>query len=370
MSSELVRSLREAVDTYRLLVEGIPAIVYLDAVGEGPSTIYVSPQIREILGFTPEEWREDPGLRLSRMHEDDRERVRIGRRRSAATGLPFSTDYRIRAADGHEVWVRDEAVLVSDQDGEALFWRGVMLDVSEHKHTEERLRRSLEALRRTMEERRTLLARLEEAQEEERRRIAADIHDDTIQTVSAADLQVQALRGRLGDPALEGEIEELHAVLSLAVEGLRHLLIDLRPPALDREGLASALRAYLGNGATRGPLEWTVEDRLEDEPPYEVASALFRIAQEAVTNVRKHAAARRVDMTLASVDGGVRLLVVDDGCGFEAIDVTGSSPGHIGLPTMLERAELVGGQLRVTSDPGGGTTVECWVPVSFDAVDR
>lgn len=361
--AEFVLGLREAQETYRRLVEGIPAILYVDAVDDVSSNIYTSPQVEEILGFAVEQWREEPNLWVARLHEEDRERVLALHRRSNETGEPFRAEYRLIAADGREVWIRDEAVLVRDATGRPAYWRGVMLDITDRKRAEEKLQRSLEILRRTMEDRRRLAARLEEAQEEERRRIAADIHDDTIQVVSAADLRAQALAQRISDPELRSEAEALHEALSDAVERLRHLLFELRPPALDRKGLVAALREYLEHPWRRPGPAVELEDRLEVEPPPELRTTLFRIAQEAITNVQKHAGATRLRVTVETADGGVRLRVEDDGRGLDALDLSEPEPGHLGITAMIERAELAGGRCRIEGSPGRGTRVECWVPL-------
>jgi len=353
-------TLREAHETYRHLVEGIPAVLYVDANDERSTNIYTSPQVESLLGFTVERWRDDPDLWLDHVHEDDRERVLREHHESLRTGEPFRTEYRFRTADDRLVWLRDEAVLVSDEDGEPSFWRGFIVDVTQTKRAEEGLRRSVDALRRTMEERRLLLLRLEDAQEEERRRIASDIHDDPIQVMSAADMRAQALVQRLEDPGLRSEAEDLRAVIHAAVERLRHLLFELRPPSLDREGLAAALHTWAGD-AEPAP---SIQDGLTVEPPRETQAILFRIAQEAIANARKHAGANRIEVSIGQEDGGVRLVVSDDGAGFDPGVVVVPEPGHIGLPTMVERAELAGGRCEIESDPGHGTSVRAWLPLS------
>jgi PAS domain S-box-containing protein len=365
VSEQFLQGLQEAQETFRHLVEGIPAILYIDAVDDLSSNIYTSPQVLDILGFTPEEWRDEPNLWVARLHEDDRTRTIEAHRTSNETGGPFCCEYRLIAADGRQVWFRDEAVLVRDHAGEPLFWRGVMLDITQQKRAEEKLRHSLDILHRTMEERRDLVARLEQAQEEERRRIAADIHDDSIQVVGAADLRAQALARSLQDPGLRAQADELHETLREAVERLRHLLFELRPPALDRDGLGAALRTYLEYHADASRLETRLEDHLDVEPPAEVRSTLFRIAQEAVTNVRKHAQADHLTLTLEPRDGGVLLRVADDGKGFDPLVVTAPRLDHVGLPAMVERAELAGGWCHIDSAPGRDTTVECWLPYGW-----
>jgi len=370
VSPEFLQGLQEAQETFRHLVEGIPAILYIDAVDDLSSNIYTSPQITEILGFSPDEWRDDPGFWVARLHEDDRERAVRESLESNRTGEPFRCEYRIIAADGHEVWFRDEAVLVRTDAGQPLFWRGVMFDITEQKRAEEKLRRSLEVLHHTMEDRRHLITRLEEAQEEERRRIAADIHDDSIQVIGAADLRAQALARRLADAELRHEATELHETLALAIERLRHLLFELRPPALDRDGLVAALRVYLEHQGPDRAVAFEIDDELAIEPPPEVRATLFRIAQEAITNARKHAGASLLRVSVATHEGGVLVRVSDDGRGFDAIDVGDPAPGHIGMPAMIERAELAGGWCRVHSAPGEGTTIEAWLPLGWAVQTR
>ena len=359
LSPDFMRGLREAESTYRHLVEGIPAILYIDAVDELSTNLYTSPQIERILGFSVAEWRDDPSLWIARMHQDDRERVLAEHRISNATGSTFSTEYRVIARDGREIWFRDEAVLVRNDEGEPLFWRGVMLDVTDRRAAESKLRRSHEILNRTLEERRHLLRRLEEAQEEERRRIAAGIHDDPIQVISGADLHVQALARSAGEARVADELRAIHASLVAAVDQLRHLLFELRPPQLDGGSLAAALREYLH---ANGPTGFAVHDLIDREPPPDVRAVLFRIAQEALANVRKHSGATRVDVTLASEPDAFVLTVADDGAGFDPAILSSPRPGHIGVPTMMERAELLGGTCRVQTAPGAGTVVECRVP--------
>jgi two-component system, NarL family, sensor histidine kinase UhpB len=361
LSPEFLRGVQEVEATYRHLVEGTPAILYIDAVDEPSTNLYTSPQIEEMLGYSVDEWRRDAELWIARMHDDDRDRVLAEHRESNRTGDPFHAEYRLFARDGAERWFRDEAVIVRNDENEPLFWRGVMLDITGQKRTESQLRHSLEMLRRTMEERRLLLERLEAAQEEERRRIAAGIHDESIQVLSAADLRVQALQTYVQPDEARVELAELHETLRQAVDGLRHLLFELRPPVLDHDGLAVALEEYLGSRP--GPA-FAIRDGLSTPLPVELRAVLFRIAQEAVTNVRKHSGAETIEIALTEERGGVRMRVSDDGVGFEPSALREPPrAGHIGLPTMFERAEVAGGRCSIETAPGRGTTVDCWMPL-------
>ena len=354
-------------EVYRMLVEGIPAIVYVDEPDELSTNFYTSPQAVELLGYTQEEWASIPDLWVRSMHPDDRERVLEENRRSNRDADRFLSEYRLLAKDGRSVWIRDEATIVVDDDGTPLYWRGLMLDVTAEKETEEKLRRSMEALRRTVQQRRELAVRLEGAQEEERRRIAADMHDDPIQVMSAVDLRLQLLAG---DPSkvTAHELEELHRTVQHSIERLRSMLFELRPLALDSQGLVAAIREYLEH--TAGAAGWAigVAEALTFEPSSDLRATLYRIVQEAVTNTRKHAEASRVDVSVATVGDGVLVRVQDDGRGFDPDGARQARPGHVGLASIHERSELAGGWCRVDSRPGGGTTVECWLPGGAEQV--
>jgi signal transduction histidine kinase len=207
-------------------------------------------------------------------------------------------------------------------------------------------------------ERGELLTHVVAAQEEERRKIALDVHDDYLQALTAVRMQLERLRGQLAQPEQRDSADQLVRDVAATTERMRSLVFDLRPPALDWAGVASALRLYLSETKERFELDYTLESLLEVEPDAEVRVILYRIAQEAITNVRKHARAQLVEVTLASRDGGVLVTIRDDG------DGVGSPPDarSFGIASMRERAESAAGWWRMESQPGAGTTVEFWVP--------
>ena len=236
----------------------------------------------------------------------------------------------------------------------------VAVDVSDRRRAEDALRRTVETLKQVDQERRALLSRLVRAQEEERRRIARDIHDDSIQSIFAVGVRLHTLRSALRDPAQIEQVDRLQHAVQQTSDRLRHLLFELRPAALDEGGLSAALREYVDVMKTESGIEVQLEIALEPNPASETEVIAYRIAQEALTNVRKHARAHRVACAVSTDDGGILTRVTDDGVGFTARN--GSAPGHLGLVAMRERAEMAGGWLRVTSSAGNGTTVEFWIP--------
>lgn len=141
-------ALRSAERRFRILVEQMPAAVYTDLADEYSSAVYISPHIEDILGFTPEEWLENPRTWIERVHADDRERVLNHLRITHLSHSDFNLDYRFLHRDGHEVWVRDVAKLILDEDGQASYWQGILFDITTERETVERIRKSEERFRR------------------------------------------------------------------------------------------------------------------------------------------------------------------------------------------------------------------------------
>jgi two-component system, NarL family, sensor histidine kinase UhpB len=359
---------RQPEAQYRTLLEQIPAIVYiwgveggLDQMSEG----YVSPQIESVLGFRPDEWIADPHLWVERLHPEDREEVLDETRRSLEAGEPFKLEYRMVARDGRVVWLHDVAsVLACDHRGRVSRYQGVQLDITARKEAEHAQRRGYERLRVLTRQRKELMERLVETQEEERRRISEGIHDDSMQGLFVVLNRLNAAildRPELGnEEALTGLRDEVHGV----IDRLRRLAFELHPRILDAEGLHAALRFLIARSTrVHGGVAYRLEDRLAGEPSKRSVLGAYRIAQEALSNAGRHSSASSVTVLVEDRDGGVLIRVEDDGSGF---DVAAALPSreHIGLVSMRERAEMLGGSLRVDSVPGVGTTVEGWIPAS------
>jgi signal transduction histidine kinase len=237
----------------------------------------------------------------------------------------------------------------------------VAADVTEQRRSEAVLRRTVETLRQVDENRRALLRRLVHAQEEERRAIASDIHDDSIQSMFAVGLRLAALRAALRDAPQVELVDRLQESVQQSTDRLRHLLFELRPAALDEGGLPAALRESLDVIRRECGIEVELETAVAQSLAPETHVIAFRIAQEALANVRKHSKARRVECTVSTVDDGILMRIVDDGVGFDG--GRGVTPaGHLGLIAMRERAEMAGGWFRITSSTGKGCGVDYWIP--------
>jgi signal transduction histidine kinase len=263
---------------------------------------------------------------------------------------------------------------VSYSDDDVTFVRGlsnVLALASERARVQAQLRLSVDELRKSAEDRSRLLAHIVQAQEEERQRIADDIHDDSVQVMTAVALRLATLRRRLATGDLDPLLLSLEHDVRQSINRLRRLMFVLRPPALEAHGIAAALQAFLAQVAEDAGLEYSLDDRLQIEPEPEARTVVYRIAQEAVSNVCKHARASRVDVGLSEYDGGVLVEIKDDGVGFDATASRQAPPGHLGLLVMRERAEQTGGWCTVESEPGLGTTVRyCVGSRRLSAEDR
>jgi signal transduction histidine kinase len=282
--------------------------------------------------------------------------------RPAATLLGVEPSMLVRADDpalpeevvvgGHELTTTP----LRDRGGRDTGRVVVLRDVTERHRAHERLVR-------LDERRRWLLSRVVWAQEEERRRIAGEVHDDAIQTIAAARLLLSAFREQLNDPDQRQLLANAETAVSASLRRLQTLVFDLRPAELDDDGLSAALREYLAETAGQGGFEAELRDDLEQEPPAEARVIAYRICQEALTNVRMHARATRVEVRLEEARGGLLVTVTDDGAGFDPDRVRASPrPGHVGLTSMQERATMVEGWFRVDSRPRRGTQVQFWLP--------
>ena len=231
----------------------------------------------------------------------------------------------------------------------------------------ERLSASFHGLLQRIEDERRRSGQLAmRAQEEERRRLARDLHDEVNQALTAILLRLEALAQET-PPEREPEVAELKRLVNQAMDGLLNLARQLRPSALDDHGLVPAVETQLKRFSSRTGIEVRLDTRGEpDELPEVVQTAIYRVAQEALTNVTRHAGATVVELDLGEHEGAAELRVRDDGDGFDPAVVARASAedatGGLGLVVMAERARLVGGELDVRSAPGGGTSITLRVP--------
>jgi PAS domain S-box-containing protein len=475
-------ALREFSDRYRALVNSIDGIVW-EADPRTFRFLFVSDQAERLLGYPLKRWTAEPDFWRAHVHPQDRDRAVEFCAQATAEKRSHELEYRMLAADGRAVWLRD-IVTVVVENGRVARLRGVMVDITAHKQVELALRESerrfnvfmdnsptpawikdsrlryvytnrahqrvhgraldemigrdsfdlwpepvarefragdqaalasempiqriervpyadgteghwlvvkfrmpdaagaagvagiaiditvrVEAqqhLRESASRVRQLMQQLVEAQEAERGRIVADLHDLVGQNLSALGVLLEVVRGEAPrglTAQLSDTLADMGRLIDETVRVTRDLMTDLRPPVLDDYGLVPALEWYAQEFAARSGLRIRVEGApLEPRLTGDAELALFRIAQEALANAAKHSGAAKVRIAVARSDGGVRLVVEDDGRGFaDPQGARAERRGGFGLPAMRERAAALGGSLRVEF-PGAGTRVVAEVP--------
>jgi PAS domain S-box-containing protein len=376
-------ALRESEERLRLAFAGAQEGVW-DWNLETGAVVY-STQWKQMLGYRDEEVEPHVSAWERLLHPDDTERAREAHERAARGGRLYEGEFRLRHKGGHYIHVLSRGFPVRRvSGGPVVRIVGTHFDLTERKRSEQMLRRAHEelearvrertaelatanaSLRAEMEERergeraRTdLLARLVFAQEDERRRIAREMHDQFGEQLTALARQI----GRLKDacaaqPELAARIEALEAVARQLDRDVDHLVWQLRPTALDDLGLRAALANYVQDWSTRVNVaaELHTSGLLDERLPPDAETTLFRIAQEALTNIAKHASATAVEIILERRGDHVLLVVEDDGVGFDPAAFSRRSDGF-GLLGMQERATLVGATLQIESAPGQGTTI-------------
>jgi len=360
----LVKEKRQAEARFRTLVEQIQAISYIVGGGRPERLHYISPQIG-VLGYSPEEWIGDPGLYAASMLPEEREALLGEILQCRAEGRPLRLEYRLRARSGELLWFRDQADVVHDEAGELLFMQGTLIDITANKRAEQDVTETRDALRR-------LAAHQERIREGERQRIAREIHDELggLLTGIKAYISVLGERSVQAGRAVDPLLAEASTLAQEAIGTVRRVITDLRPSVLDQLGIWAALEWYAGQVAQRSGLECSCRiapAAAAIEFDAERSIMLFRIVQEAMTNVQRHAAAATLRLQVDYRRGQLAVLVEDDGRGIEAsVPQAASSWGILG---MQERSRSLGGELAVLPRPGGGTLVSLQVPLEAPYAD-
>ena len=284
--------------------------------------------------------------------------------RRVFNGETGTLEFEVVGLKGRRRWLSTHAVPLRDGTGGVQALLGITRDVTETRRAEEQLRASRTALR-------SLATRQQEIREDERTRIAREIHDSLGQALTALKLHLAAAQDAAAReaPSLGHRLAETAAEVDDLVKMVRRIATELRPPILDQLGLPAALewlahdfkrRTSIRCDATIMPTDGAISD--------ELATALFRIVQEGLTNISRHAGASHVQIGLGIKSRCVALEISDDGKGITEAATTG--PGSLGILGMRERAAALGGVLEVAPRSGGGTRVTAWFPPLPSESDR
>lgn len=345
-------ALRDSERAFRTLAENAPdPIIRYDRECR---RIYVNPEFQRVCGMDASELLgRKAGKVLSAPAALER-RFRERLRATLRTGVGAKFELNWETATKPQCW-SVQLVPEYDADGKVQSGLTIWRDISERKEVEQRLRESYDILRE-------LTSRRETAREEERKRIARELHDELGQQLTALRMGASTLRIRFGpdNPALAEQVQKLLELADQTMQVVRNAVSSLRPGALDA-GISAALE-WLAAEFSRGTqIAYSLSVPDETLPlAEERAIALFRIVQESLTNVARHARARHVSVTLERVGNDCLLQVRDDGCGFDPVATRRRS---FGLAGMKERMLMLGGKIDIASAPGKGTTIKVELPI-------
>jgi signal transduction histidine kinase len=290
--------------------------------------------------------------RLQAVHVDDRDLIRRAIQCAFRGDGDYRVEFRVPLPDSTIRWIAARGRVEFDGKGHPIRMRGVSIDITERRRAEE--------------EARDLSGRLISAQEDEHARLARALHDDITQRLALLAINAGRKESGLTDATAQQAMRSMRRDLTQISEDVHALCYALHPAILEHLGLFDALKAECDrfSAAEAMPLRFRAEDNL-DEPTRQVGLCLYRIAQEALRNIARHASATAVDVGLRFVDNGLQLSVHDNGIGFDpARKQARPSLGHA---SMRQRLSLVGGELRLVSAPDHGTTVQAWAPLNKEA---
>jgi PAS domain S-box-containing protein len=369
-------ALRQSERIYRAIGESIDYGVWIcDDQGRN---VYASPSFLQLIGLTQEQCSEYGWAHA--MHPEEADAAMRDWDQCVREGTSWEREHRFRAADGHWHHILSRGVPLRDGQGKILYWAGINLDIQHRKEAERQLQQLVETLESRVSERtlelenataklRELTGTLLQTQDEERRRIARELHDGAGQLVVAMSMNLTNIireKERLSAEARR-TLEQTQGLIEQASREIRTMSHLLHPPLLDEVGLDSALRWYVDGFSERSKI--TVEIKLAsgftDDLPRDLALSVFRIVQESLTNIHRHSESPTALVQIDRSPREIRLVVEDEGKGMPAEIQSNISSGQltgVGLRGMRERVRQFGGHLDVRSN-GNGTRVVAVLPI-------
>ena len=360
----LNRELAERNQELDAIVQTAPDIIF--SRNPDGSRDYISSRFYEYTGAPPASaigfgW-------LEYVHADDKEQSLERWMHCVKSGETYECEYRVRGADSQYRWFRARAVPLRDTQGNVIKWYGTCSDIHDSKLLEQSIRENAIELERMVESRTAALRRLSNRmmtmQDEERRRIAREIHDGLGQELAAAKMILDGILARDSSPKMRQASVDASQLIDRAISQVRTISHLLHPPLLDEVGLVSALRWFLDGLSERSGIQMV----LVVDPPdlgrlrSEQETAIFRIVQEALTNMFRHSGAHNGSVTVIHKDGNITVTVRDDGKGLEepVIELRPESVG-VGIGGMRQRVTELGGSLRL-ANTNPGALVEVVIP--------
>jgi len=348
--------IKRAEEKYRLLVQNLPSVVYKGY--EDWSVEFFDEKVTSLMGYSADDFHSKKLKWSDLIIEEDIENVRREFVEALRADKSYVREYRTKTRAGDILWIQDRGQIICGEDGMVDYVSGAFFDVTDRKMAEEALRESEKELR-------LLSGQLLAAQEQERGRIARELHDGIGQSLSAIKFRIEDALGQMGKDVAESTVNSLNNLIPIiqsTVEEVRRITMDLRPSTLDDLGILATIGWFCREfQETYATVRIEKEIRLEEaDIPGSLKTVIYRVLQEALNNVAKHSGADRVTIFLTKRGHTIELTIEDNGRGFdlkEAYDIDGSKRGF-GLGSMKERIELSGGSFSLQSIRREGTTVK------------
>ena len=327
-------------------------------------TVVWSAELYRIFGLDPTQEVDTFENFLSRVDSGDRELLRNSMNEAVRTRSSFNAEFRLIRPSGEMRIIYAQGKVILNEAGEPLKILGAAQDITERKRSEEQLRTSREQLR-------ALSAHLQSIREEERVNIAREVHDELGQVLTALKMDLSLLNYKLMESSaviprrmLFDEIKSMSKLVDITIQSVRKIVTELRPEVLDHLGLMASIEWQAQEFQTRTGIVCNLESNLEsiEMEDRDCSTALFRIFQEALTNVARHSNATRVDIVLKEEGDTLQLRVKDNGRGITETEI--SNAKSFGLLGIKERASLFGGQVEIQGDLGKGTLLSIIIPLS------
>ncbi len=347
-------ALRESEARFKRLAENAPDLIYLVRLLPERKFEYVSPSAEALTGYTPDEHYANPNLGYEIIHPDDRHLLEAVSRGEKSITEPLVL--RWIKKDGDIVWTEQRNVPVYDTEKNMVAIEGIARDVTESVLKEQQLKDSNKQVK-------ALSEKILQALEDERKRLALELHDELGQALTAVKLDLQVL-GSLYPVLYEREnrLQQSIKLIDHTIDMVRRESCSLRPPVLDDMGLVAAVKEMVAGFQARTGVKVFVScNGLKQRFTKTVETTIYRCAQESLTNVYRHARANKVTIDISYINDQLSLKVSDDGVGFSP-GKTKIADKHFGLLGMQERVSLIDGDFKVISEPGSGTTINVSAP--------
>jgi PAS domain S-box-containing protein len=343
-------AVKQTEDRTRLIIDTIPTMAW--SLGPDGGLEFLNQRWLDYTGLSLEEAIEEP---TRTVHPEDLSGAVEKWLVVKAISEVYEDEIRLRRADGEYRWFLVRVAPLLDEQGNIVKWFGASVDIEDRRRAEKNLEEANRQLK-------LLSRRRVKVQEEERRHLARELHDEIGQALTAAKINLQAAMEE-PDQAKSKRIHETTAILERLLGQVRQISLNLRPSTLDDLGLVPALRSLLDEQGRRASVavRFSAKNMPENLDP-EIQTTCFRIAQEAITNAVRHARATQIRVELSQENGNLRLQIRDNGTGFDAESAQAQTIG-LGLVGMKERAALVGGRTRIMASRGKGATVDVTLPL-------